>query len=256
MTFHDWIFSIYPPNAAINGRYGALHITTIILCVCAIALIACLRNRNEKSRSRIIQLLAAGIFVLEVARRIINLSRGEISDLSGMAYVLIPRPWCAISCWLTMYTALRRKTWLYNFSAMNSLLCALVFFAYPSVGFNHNVILFENFYSIATHSLLLVCSVSMMTLGLTNFRYDSREVRNCLVLLAGVFLYAAAEILLGIEPDPLYFMPGSEVQDFLGVSYPVFLVIYVTFLSLYFNAFYLLQKHLPHLKKSPVVSAQ
>lgn len=250
MTFYDWIYSNYPADAVINGRWGTLHICVVLLCLTVIILISLLRNKSETVRSRTIRLLALAIFVLEVTRRVINLSRGENDDLLGLLHLLLPRPWCAISCWMTMITALTRKKILYNFSAMNNLLCALVFFSYPSVGFNHKVILFENFYSIATHSLLLISSVSMMTLRLTDFRYEKHELMKTGALLSGVFGYAAALILLKIEKDPLYFMPGNDVQAFLGVDYPAFLVIYVVFLFIYFNAFYLIQnRHLPAGKK-------
>lgn len=251
MTFYDWIYSNYPADAVINGRWGTLHICVVLLCITAIILISLLRSKSETVRTRTIQVLALAIFVLEVARRVINLSRGEPADLHSFLYLMLPRPWCAISCWFTMATALTRKKILYNFSAMNNLLCALVFFAYPSVGFNHRVILFENFYSIATHSLLLVSSVSMMTLKLTDFRYEKHELIKTGALLCSVFGYAAVLILANIEKDPLYFMPGNDVQAFLGVNYSTFLVIYSVFLCVYFNAFYLVQNmHLPAEKKS------
>ena len=47
MTFHDWLFSIYPPDAVINGRWGTLHICVILLCITIIGLIALLRNKDE-----------------------------------------------------------------------------------------------------------------------------------------------------------------------------------------------------------------
>ncbi len=251
MTFYDWIYSIYPADSVTNGRWGTLHICVVLLCITAIVLISLLRNKSEAVRTRTIRILALAIFVLEVTRRVINLSRGETADLNSFLHLMLPRPWCAISCWFTMATALTRKKVLYNFSAMNNLLCALVFFAYPSVGFNHKVILFENFYSIATHSLLLISSVSMMTLKLTDFRYEKHELVKTGALLCCVFGYASALILLKIEKDPLYFMPGNDVQAFLGVNYSAFLVIYTVFLFVYFNAFYLVQNiHLPARKKT------
>lgn len=244
MSLHDWIYSVYPPDAAIDGRWGLLHISVLLLCILAVVMISLLRTRDEVSRKKVIRLLAAAIAILELSRRIINLSRGEPLDAASLAYILLPRPWCAISCWMTMAAVLTDRKRLYNFSAMISLLCALVFFAYPGVGFNHKVILFENFYSIATHSLLLVTSISMMTLGLTDFRHEKQELSKMAGLLAGVYLYAAALILLNIEADPLYFMPGNDVQSFLGVKYPVFLLIYVGFLAVYFSAFYLISHRL------------
>lgn len=245
MSLYDWIYSVYPPDSAINGRYGLLHIAVMLGLLALIVMISTFRHKDEYIRRRILLVLAVMILVFEVARRVINLSRGFDSPTS-LAYILIPRPWCAISCWLTLIAVLAKKKYLYNFCTMNSLLCAIVFFAHPNVGFNHRVILFENLYSIATHGLLLLSSVSMMTLGFTDFRLDKTEIQKTLALLASVFAYAAAEILLGIESDPLMFLPGNDVQDFLGVNYPVFLAIYFCFLTVWFSSFYLVQNSVHH----------
>lgn len=241
MSLHDWIYSVYPPNAVVNGRWGILHISVIAISMILIAVISCMRGKRKRTRENTVLILAGLILLLELARRAINLSRGY-TDFAALVYILVPRPWCAISCWLVIAAAFTRKRILYSFSAMNALLNALVFFAWPNVGFHHRVILFEDFYSISTHALLLITSVSMMTLELTDYRYEKADLQKILILLAGVFAYGALEILLDIEPDPLFFMPGSDVQDFLGVGYGVFLVIYAGFLAVYFNVFYLVQK--------------
>lgn len=252
MSFYDWIYSNYPPDCVINGRWGTLHIAVVVLCVALIVGISFLRNKDLKYRLLAIRILVGCILILELARRIINLSRGDSSTLHDYAYLLLPRPWCAISCWLLIISVFVNKKLLYSFSAANALLSSLVFFAYPSVGFNHSVILFENFYSIATHALLLVTSISLMTLGLTNYRYEKKTLIPFVALLAGVFLYATAEILLKIEADPLYFLPGNDVQDFLGVDHGLFLVIYVVFLFIYFNCFFLVQTLITRKKPQPV----
>ena len=254
MSFHDWLYSVYPENAVINGRFGALHIGVALLCAALCVAIALMGNRSRRTRYGIVLALALGIALFEVTRRVINLSRGW-AGFWDLVYILIPRPWCAISCWMTMTAVFTRKRVLCNFCAMNGLLCALVFFAYPSVGFNHRVILFENLYSIATHSLLLITSVSLMTLGFTDFRLESGEIAVTGALLAGVYGYASAEILLKIEKDPLYFMPGNEVQAFLGVEYGPFLVIYAVFLTVFFSSFFLVQKALDTKQRKPKLAS-
>lgn len=45
---------------------------------------------------------------------------------------------------------------------------------------------------------------------------------------------------LKIESDPMYFMPGNDVMDILGVGYPLYLVLYIIFIIIYFNIFYLI----------------
>jgi hypothetical protein len=242
MTFHDWLYSVYPENAAINGQWGVLHIVTLFLCIAlCVGLYASFHKKDQKTGQRVILVLAMVILAFELTRRVINLSRGCVT-FTDYARTLLPRPWCAISCWTLILAVFVRRAWLYNFAAMTALLNALVFFAYPSVGFNHRVILFENLYSICTHALLLVSAITLMSLGLTDFQLKKRMLlkQGGMVLLT--YVYAFAEIfLLKIEADPLFFMNGNEVQTILGVSYPLYLVIYAVFLCVYFSAFFAVQ---------------
>ncbi len=241
MTFHDWIYSAYPENSVINGRWGTLHIITVILCAIAIVLIALLNKKSLKFRQNVIVILASLILLFEITRRCVNLSKGYYG-FNHLLVVLLPRPWCAISCWTVMLASVVKKKRLYNLATMCALINAIIFFAYPSVGFNHNVILFENLYSIATHALLIVSSVSMMTLKLTDFKFGRGTMWEALGL-GLMFAYAFAEIyLLKIEKDPMYFMPDNDVQAFLGVDYTAYLFIYVGFLLIYFSLFYIVQK--------------
>ncbi len=252
MTLHDWIFSIYPENSAIQGQWGILHIATLLLCAALIAGIAyLLRSKSDTARQTAIVVLAAVILLFEITRRVINLSRGYDWDWHYFWYVMLPRPWCAISCWMTVAAAITKKRFLYNFSAMNGLLCALVFFAYPSVGFNDRYILFENVYSISTHSLLLITSVLMMLFGLTDFSVKRANLLKETALLCGVYAYAFAEIFwLKIEPDPLFFMPNNQVQTILGLPYGWYLVVYAVFLAFYFTLFHIVQHILDKQKKN------
>jgi hypothetical protein len=246
MTLYDWIFSNYPENSEIDGRWGALHIAVLSACIASIVLIAIFARRSEKARRYTIISLAGAIAFLELARRVINISRGNIANITDFLITVLPRPWCAISCWLLIASLFVNKKFFYNFTSMSGIICAAIFFAYPSVGFNHKYILFENVYSIATHSLLLVFSVSLITLGLTDFRLKVQGERLGVIkeaiMLVTMFIYAFVEIfVLKIEKDPLCFMPGNDVQDVLGVDYPLYLVLYTAFLAVYFSAFYLLQ---------------
>ncbi len=241
MSFHDWIYSVYPPDSVIDGRWGTLHIITVVLCVLVIASIACFYKKSLKARQNIILLLASFILAFELVRRGINLSRGYV-DFRHLLVVLLPRPWCAISCWTVMLASVVKRKRLYNLAVMCALINAIIFFAYPSVGFNHSVILFENLYSIVTHALLLISSISMMTLGLTDFSFNKGIIKEAIGLTL-MFIYAFVEIyLLKIEKDPMYFMPNNDVQAFLGVDYTAYLFIYVGFLIVYFALFYIVQK--------------
>lgn len=240
LTLSDWIYSRYPADSYINGRWGTLHILSLALCVLTILVLTLVFSRKSlKARQNVILVLAALILLFELSRRVINLSRGNNETLNDFLHILLPRPWCAISCWLIMASSIIKKTRFYNFASMNALINAIIFFAYPSVGFNDKYILFENTYSIVTHMLLLITSITLMTLRLTDFTLGKGTVKET-IGLGLVFAYAFIEIyLLKIEKDPLYFMPDNEVQAFLGVEYTPFLFIYIGFLAFYFSMFYI-----------------
>ena len=239
MSFVDWIYSSYP-NPSINGRWGWLHVTVLVLCLALIVLIALVfRKKSERTRRFVLGVLAILILIFEISRRVINLCKTTDFGWNNLCHILLPRPWCAISCWGVMFAVVCNKRCLFNVASFTGLLCALVFFAYPGVGFNNQYILFENLYSIATHSLLFVSTVSFITLKFTKFEY--KTFWKDLIYLGVIFGYALLEIyVLKIESDPMYFMPGNDVMDILGVSYTVYLILYIVFLILYINIFYLI----------------
>ncbi len=241
MTFREWIFSNYT-NPSINGQWKPLHIITLCLSIAIIVIISIFCNKNSKRRKIALYTLVSIILFFEISRRVINVIKGNVTDFDSFMYCFLPRPWCAISCWLLIISPLVNKKFFYNFASMSSLLCAIIFFAYPGAGFNNKYILFENLYSISTHALLLITSIVLICLKFTDFKYHKGIYKEIIILLC-VFAYAFIEIfLLKVESDPLYFMKGNDVQEILGFSYGLFLVVYVIFLAIYFNAFYVIQK--------------
>lgn len=239
MTFSEWILSSYP-NPSKNGQWGLLHILVLLLCVATILTATfLLRKKSTKAKRIYFIILASLILVFEITRRIINLYKATNPTFNSIMYILLPRPWCAIACWSLMLSVIINNRNYYNFCSITALLTALIFFAYPSVGFNNQYILFENLYSIATHSLLLIMSISLITLRFVKFEYKS--IWKEIICFGVVLLYAFVEIyLLKIEADPMYFMPNNDVQTILGLSYTPFIIVYVLFLLFYFNVFYII----------------
>ena len=247
MTFKEWIFSIHPEGDNYSGQWQFPHIFTLCLCIGIILTLTFLFNKkSQKTRNNVVRILTLCILFFELARRIINITKGEIVDFHSFLYVLLPRPWCAISCWLLIIAGAFNKKTLWNFATINALLCSVIFFAYPSAGFNHRHILFENLYSIATHALLLVSSVSILTLKVGDFRYKRETFRDGflkeLILFAIVFAYGVLELMLDLSTDPLYFMPidGNEVKDILGLGSVAYVILYSIFLCVWINAFYII----------------
>lgn len=244
MNFKQWLLSSMD-NPRINGQWGTLHIIVLVASIALIVAIPQLMKlfkNKEKAKKVTLWILVGLIITFELSRRIINLYKNTDHSLNSYLYILLPRPWCAISCWSLIIAAIAKKKFLYNFASYSSLLCALIFFAYPGAGFNNKYIEFENLYSIGTHTLLLVTSITLITLKFTDFRY--KNIYKELICYAIVFAYAFFEIyVLKIEDDPLYFMPGNDVQEILSVSYPLFLTLYITFVTLYTNCFYLINDY-------------
>lgn len=242
MTFYEWITST-ADNPSKAGQWGALHISVLVGCIAVIVALALIfRNKSDKAKRIVAIVLMSLILLFEITRRSVNVYKAVLDgnkEVDHWLYILIPRPWCAISCWTIILSVFVNKKFLYNIASTTSLLCAIIFFAYPGVGFNNVYMEFENVYSIGTHSLLLISSITFMCLGLTEFRY--KNIWKEAIYLVGIFLYAFFEMfVLKIEDDPLYFMPGNDIQEIIGTSWGVFLVIYIAFILVYFNLFYLI----------------
>jgi hypothetical protein len=245
MSFTEWLFSTYP-NPKVDGAWGDLHIITLVLCIGFIVTSSLLlRNNSEKIKYYILLSLAIVIFVLGVVRRINGFILADELTVNRVLKILLPRPGCAISCWLVIIALIVRKKFFYNFTSIVGILCATIFFAYPSVGFTNELILFENLYSILTHSFFLIISVCFITYKFTDFKYCNIWKEG--ICLGVMLLYTFLEIyLFKIDPDPFYFMRDNEVQEIVGMGYGLYLPLYLLFIFVYINAYYFI----PRLKKS------
>ena len=238
MTFKDWIFSSYD-NPRVNGQFGTLH----ILALCFIALFVVvstllLKNKSDKVKRIVLICIASTILLFETTRRIVNLIKTEQHTLLGTLKTLLPRPGCAISCWLVMIAVVVNKKFFYNVASIIGLLCGVIFFAYPEAGFNNQYILFENLYSIVTHTLFVSACFCFITYKFTDFRY--KNIKKELLMLLILAIYVALEMIFKIEADPFYFMPNNDVQEIVGMGYPLFIILYVIFVVAYYNAYYLI----------------
>ena len=240
MTFKEWIFSSYP-NPGVHGQWGIVHIITLILCAALVVFLTLtLKNKSSKQKRIAMGVIAGIILLFEIARRVINLIKTTDYGFNNILRILLPRPGCAIACWLVILAVIINKKYFYNFASIISLLCGGIFFCYPGAGFNNQFILFENLYSIVTHSLMFSSGILFITLKLTEFRY--KKIWKELICIGVLIVYAFLEIyVLKIEGDPFYFMPGNDVQDILGTSYALFLPIYLVFVTIFINLFYLIQ---------------
>ena len=248
MTFTQWLFGGIE-NPVINGRWGLLHILTLILCAgCILGSYFLVKKSTDpqKTTRRILGTMAGLIGFQEIMIRFVYFMKLYYfhypeMDGTGTLWILIPKPWCAIACCLLVACVFIRKTYFYNFASLSALLCAVIYFAYPGTGYNNEIILFENLNSIVTHALLLTMSITLIVLKVTNFRY--REIWKVAIAFVLTFGYGLVEIfLLKTQADPMYFMPDGDIQaDILGISYGLYLTLYIALLLVYVNAFYLIQ---------------
>ena len=234
MPLKDWIYGNGFDNPKINGEWGPLHIITLVLCVLLIVGISIIfKNKDDKTKRKILLIIAGILFFFEIARRIINATNPITFTKYNLLWVLLPRPGCAISVWLVMLSLIINKKWFYNFASIVLMLCAVIFFAYPGAGFLNKYILFENLYSIVTHSLFFVGSFLIVTLKLAKFDY--RNLKKELICFGGLVVYCLLEMFVltknstgaPLEADPFYTLPGNEVQEIIGINnHALYLILY------------------------------
>ena len=248
MSFTEWFFGGIE-NPRVENQWGPLHIATLVVCVALILAFHYFVKKSkkpEKVRTDIVCTLAAAIAFFEVMSRFMycmKLYYFHQPEMNGTSFlwIMLPKPWCAISCWLLVACVLVKKPFFYNFASLSALLCSVIFFAYPGPGYNNVHLLFDNWYSILTHALLLTMSITLIVLKFTDFRY--RDIWKLAIGFVLTFVYGLLQIyVLKTQSDPMYFMPHGDIQEgILGISYGLYLFLYITLILVYVNAFYLIQ---------------
>ena len=250
MTFLQWYLwgdMINVPQRP--GQWGVLHISVMLLCVASIVgfyfIVKYSKNKERAINIILYSLIGISLF-FEVTQRIAYALKMYVyhhSDVAGcnIWWLLLPKPWCQISTWMLIMAVLTKKKFLYNYASISALLCSLIFFAYPGVGFNsENCVMYFDLYSISTHAILLTASITLITLKRTDFRY--KGIWKVAICFALTVIYVLIQVyVLKIAQDPLYFMPGGDIQaGILGIPYGLYLFLYIALILIFFNAFYLI----------------
>lgn len=245
MTFYEWLFSTYD-NPRINGEWGPLHISVLVGCIALIVAFSLYfrgkRVDNFKQKRTVLWVMAGIILFFGIVRRAVGLYvKMDGFEMATFLKVMLPRPWCAISCCMVIVAMIVNKKFFYNFTSITSILCTMVFFAYPGAGFIHKYVLFDDLYSIVVHALLLVCAVLFITFKLTDFKF--KTIWKELICLGGVYIYGAIETwILKIEKDPLYYLPGNDIVELFNMNYNLFIVLYFLFIAVFWTSFYVVQE--------------
>ena len=256
MTFYEWFFHMAEApiidNPYANGRYGFAHISTVIISILLVIGIyfICKYSKNKNlTRKIIIFTLSGALIMFEVLMRVVRFKvYFNVLDFKQVMWILVPRPWCAISVWLLMLSVFVNKKFFYNIASMCGLLNAIFFFICPGVGFNNVHYVFENWYSILTHALLLIMSITLITLKFTEFKY--KNIWKELIVLAIIYIYSGLIVYLNFYSDPMYYMPNGDIQaGILGIDYSLYITLYIVFLIVYINAFYLISERKNIFKK-------
>ena len=248
MTLSQWLFGGFE-NPFKAGQWRPLHICTMLCCVLLIFAFYFITKRSrdrERTRRIIVFSLAMAILFFEIMIRFVYSVKLYVLNqpcMNGVTalWIILPKPWCAIACWSLIASVFIKKAFFYNYASLSALLCSLIYFAYPGVGFNNEVLIFENWYSIITHSLLLTMSVTLITLKYTDFKY--REIWKVAICYTLTYAYGLLQIyVLKTQTDPMYFMPGGDIQaGILKISYGLYLFLYIALILIFVNAFYLIQ---------------
>lgn len=242
MTFSQWLFGgIDNPFKA--GQWGVLHISVMLICIALILTFQFLAKRShdgEKTKRIILCTLICCSAFFEVMLRFMYFMKvyyfgmPETMGLTALD-ILPPKPWCQISTWLLISSVFVNKTYFYNLASLSALLSAVVFFIYPGVGFNNEYLIFENWYSICTHALLLTTSITLIGFKYADFRYKHlwKEAAG----FGLTFVYGLLQVfVLKIHADPMYFMPDGDIQaGILRMDYGVYIVAYIVLLVIYIN---------------------
>lgn len=234
MTLSQWLFGgIENPFKA--GQWGTLHIATLVVCIGLIVAFYFLVKHShnpEKTSKGIVISLASAIAFFEIMIRFVycvKLYYFHQPEMNGVTalWIILPKPWCAVSCWALIACRFVKKPYFYNYASLSALLCSFIFYIYPGVGYNNEHLLFENWYSILTHALLLTTSITLITLKYANFKFRHFwKTGICFVLTFG---YALLEIyVFKVMPDPMYFMPDGDIQaGILRMDYGLYLMLYI-----------------------------
>ncbi len=246
MTFKDWLFETGDfVNPYYAGQWKTLHILTLLLVVISVIILTLVANKSKRAntKKRILFILSSLIIFFEICQRVIyfiRLYHFNVVDMQGLNafWIIIPKPWCAVACWLMIAAPFVNKKFFYNFASISGLLCTLVFFAYPGVGFNNEYIMFSNLYSIVTHSLLLISSIYLITTKFTSFKY--KEIWKVAICFLLTFIYGLLEIFVfKTFDDPMYFMPDGDIQaNILKISYSLYIILYILVIIIFINIFY------------------
>ncbi len=248
MTFNEWLFGGID-NPWEPHQWGFLHILTLVISFASIFFFYFItkHSRNKERTKRIIvSSLAFLVLFFEIASRVVycikkySLNQPSMNGLS-LTWILLPKPWCAISCWLIISSVIVRKKFFYNFTSISALLSSGIFFLYPGVGYNNKYILFENLYSIVTHALQLITAITLIVLKFTDFKYKNFwKVAVCLIT---TYAYAFFEVfVLKIVRDPMYCLPNGDIQaGILNMNYGLYITLYSIFIIIYVNSFFLIQ---------------
>lgn len=215
----------------------------MLICVALILAFRFLAKRSrdgEKTKRIIVCALICCSAFFEIMLRFMYFMRVYYFRMPGSEGlsaldILPPKPWCQISTWLLMSSVFVKKPFFYNLASLSALLSAVVFFIYPGVGFNNEYLIFENWYSICSHALLLTTSITLIGFRYADFRY--KHLWKEVVGFGLTFVYGLLQIfVLKIHSDPMYFMPGGDIQaGILRIDYGLYIVAYIALLIIYIN---------------------
>ena len=136
MSLKEWFFETGEfSNPYYAGQWKTLHIITLIVSIMLIVLFYHLvkyAKDKEKTKDIIIKSLVYTILFFEVAIRVVYFIRRyyfNVLDMQGLdaVWILLPKPWCAVSCFVLILSIFIKKKFFYNYAALSALLTSFIY---------------------------------------------------------------------------------------------------------------------------------
>lgn len=215
---------------ATNYLYGFNHILTLVLTIVfATFLVLYFKNKTEKSKYRVITVIAGILLFFEILHRVVSLIKGK-----DFITTMVPLHFCSIMVWIMIVAVFSKSKHLLSLAAIGGFLATVSYLAYPAVGLNAITIKFSDFYSIFSHCLGFVLSVYLLFSGFVSYKW--KDIWMSFAFLVFVFIYSA------IFNFVVY--PGSNYMyyvesPFSFIKAPYFQIAFLAVVLIYIFSFYI-----------------
>lgn len=215
--------------------YGTRHIIVLALTfILTLAVYFIFRNKSDKAKNILFKCFGFFFLFWEISTRIVNLIIAEGLTFEKILEILLPMHICSVMVWIFIIAIFSKNQVLINFGAIGGILATIAFLLYPAVGLHQVYINFTNLYSITSHMVGFICSISLISLGKTKF--EMKKIWQTYLCVALMFCWGAVVNFLIFPGSDYMYMINDPLE--LGLPFP-YQILYAAIIGLYVLAFYL-----------------